>query len=119
VKVLLDTCVWGGARDALRAAGHDVVWAGEWPVDPGDQEILDVAMREGRVLITLDKDFGELVVVRGACHSGIVRLVNLAARTQGEYAVLALDRYQNELAQGAIVTVSSSRVRVRAGSPRK
>jgi hypothetical protein len=37
VKLLLDTCVWGGAKAALAAAGHDVVSAGDWSEDPGDQ----------------------------------------------------------------------------------
>ena len=31
--------------------------------DPGDEEILATAYAEGRILITLDKDFGELAVV--------------------------------------------------------
>ncbi len=55
MKVLLDTCVWGGAVGDLRSAGHDVIWAGEWYVDPGDEEIPARAHAEGRVLITLDK----------------------------------------------------------------
>ncbi len=41
MKLLLDTCVWGGAIKTLEAAGHDVVWTGHWPEDPGDEEILD------------------------------------------------------------------------------
>ena len=40
MKVLLDTCVWGGARSVLETAGHNVVWTGDWPQDPGDEEIL-------------------------------------------------------------------------------
>src|SRR5262252_5266692 len=79
VKVLLDSCVWGGAMVALRAAGHDVEWSGDWPEDPGDDEILQRALAAGRVLVTLDKDFGELAVVRRRVHCGIVRLVNLSA----------------------------------------
>jgi len=46
VRVLLDTCVWGGARKTLEDAGHDVVWAGDWATDPGDEEILSYAHRE-------------------------------------------------------------------------
>ena len=79
MKVLLDTCVWGGAKQPLEAAGHDVIWSGDWPSDPGDEEILAQAYREGRVLVTLDKDFGELAVVYGQPHSGILHLANLAA----------------------------------------
>ena len=77
MKVLLDACVWGGVRKSLRDAGHDVTWAGEWSEDPGDEEILARAHRESRVLVTLDKDFGELAIVRDQEHSGIVRLVAL------------------------------------------
>lgn len=58
MKLLLDTCVWGGAREALAAAGHDVIWSGAWDVDPGDDEILARAHREGRVLVTLIRILG-------------------------------------------------------------
>ncbi len=73
MKILLDTCVWGGVVQELRAAGHDVVWAGDWQEDPGDDEILERSHREGRVLVTLDKDFGELAIVHERPHSGIIR----------------------------------------------
>lgn len=46
----------------LEAAGHDVVWVGDWDRDPGDREILFQARSEGRILVTLDKDFGELAI---------------------------------------------------------
>lgn len=48
MKLLLDTCIWGGAVPELRAGGHDVVWAGDWQQDPGDDEILAIAHREQR-----------------------------------------------------------------------
>ena len=50
MKVLLDTCIWGGVKDALFDAGYDVIWTGDWDEDPGDDEILAYAYREGRVL---------------------------------------------------------------------
>jgi predicted nuclease of predicted toxin-antitoxin system len=37
MKLLLDTCVWGDSCPMLRDAGHDVVWAEDWPEDPGDE----------------------------------------------------------------------------------
>ncbi len=115
MKVLLDTCVWGGVRQELKAAGYDVVWAGEWSEDPGDEEILNRAYQEGRVLVTLDKDFGELAVVRNQPHAGIVRLVNLSAQQQGSICLQVLRSYENDLAQSAIVTVDRQRVRIRTG----
>ena len=68
MRLLLDTCVWGGVAEELVSAGHDAIRAGGWDTDPGDQEILEIANRDSRVLVMLDKDFGELAVVRGHPH---------------------------------------------------
>jgi predicted nuclease of predicted toxin-antitoxin system len=113
MKVLLDSCVWGHARTALESAGHDVVCAADWRADPGDVEILARATAEGRILVTLDKDFGELAIVQGLAHAGIVRLADLSAREQGPVCVRVLAQHGVELATGAIVTVSPGRVRIR------
>lgn len=113
MKVLLDTCVWGGVRKALSDAGHDVVWAGDWTTDPGDEEILHRAHQEMRVLVTLDKDFGELAIVRGLPHSGLIRLVNLSTADQASISMVVLAKYGRELGAGAIITVEAARVRVR------
>lgn len=111
-ETLLDTCVWGGIRAGLISAGHDIVWAGEWKEDPGDDEILARAYRDGRILITLDKDFGELAVVHGQPHAGIVRLVTWSSQQQAVICTLVLDRYGSELQAGAIVTAEPGRVRI-------
>jgi predicted nuclease of predicted toxin-antitoxin system len=113
VKVLLDTCISGGAAGVVRQAGHDVVWAGDWPKDPGDEEILRRAAVESRVLATVDKDFGELVVVQGMMHVGLIRLVGFRTREQGPALVRLLSTYEKELTAAAILTVEPWRVRVR------
>ncbi len=117
MKVLLDSCVWGGALDEILAAGHDVVWTGAWEPDPGDTAILAFAHAQGRVLFTLDKDFGELVILKGAPHAGIVRLVRIRARDQGPTAVQILAAYGADLASKAILTVEPDRVRIRLPEP--
>jgi predicted nuclease of predicted toxin-antitoxin system len=113
MKFLLDTCVWGTASKELRNAGHDVVWAGEWPDDPGDDERLGRAHREGRILVTLDKDFGELAVFHGTPRSGIIRLVNIGARKQAPACLRVIDLHGEELTSGAVITVEPSRLRIR------
>ena len=117
MKVLLDSCVWGRAIGEVEAQGHDVIWAGDWPQDPGDDAILARAFAERRVLVTLDKDFGDLAVVKREPHAGIVRLVGVRATEQARYVVAALTRYAPVLSAGGIVTVEPGRVRVRAAEP--
>jgi predicted nuclease of predicted toxin-antitoxin system len=114
--VLLDTCVWGGVRERLIEQGHDVVWCGDWTEDPGDDEILALALSQSRVLVTLDKDFGELAIVQGRPHAGIVRLVAMNSDEQVRVCVHVLERYARELAAHAIVTASGHRVRIRPAS---
>ena len=113
MKLLLDTCVWGGGCDELRTAGHDVVWAGDWAEDPGDEEILARAQHEGRIIVTLDKDFGELAIVHGQPHCGIVRLVDQSATRQAAVCLHVLALHGDALAAGAIVTAEPGRLRVR------
>lgn len=113
MKLLLDACVWGGAIADLRVAGHDAIWVGTWKKDPGDEEILSIAYAEKRVLVTLDKDFGELAVVYGISHSGILRLVDVAAKRQGITCARILDTHGAALQSGAIITAGHGRLRVR------
>ena len=106
--------MWGGGVPALTEAAHDVVWAGDWSEDPGDAEILALAHAEGRVLVTLDKDFGELAVLHRQPHSDILRLVNWPARQQAQVCLRVLDRYSDDLQGGAIVTAEPGRIRIRS-----
>jgi predicted nuclease of predicted toxin-antitoxin system len=113
LKVLLDTCLSVEARAALEAGGHDVIWGGDWEQDPGDAAILTLAFTEGRVLVTLDKDFGELAVVQGASHGGILRLVNFSVRQQAAVCLKVLADHGSDLEQGCLVTAEPGRVRIR------
>ena len=70
-------------------------------------------MEAGRILVTLDRDFGEIAVVRGQAHCGIIRLVGLASTEQGAACIAVLHRHGDVLAAGGIVTVERARVRVR------
>jgi predicted nuclease of predicted toxin-antitoxin system len=115
VKLLIDSCLWTGAVDELRRAGADVSAVVEWGRDPGDAAILTRAAEEHRVLITLDKDFGELAVKDRMPHSGIVRLVDVSVWQQAEVALRAVKTYGPELEAGGIVVVEADRTRVHEG----
>ncbi len=60
MRFLADENFPGTAVDALRRAGHDIIWVGT--ISPGisDAKILEWAARESRVVLTFDKDFGQI-----------------------------------------------------------
>jgi len=110
---LLDSCIWPGAKQELQRAGHEVEWVGDWSADPGDDQILARAAASNQVVVTLDKDFGELAVALGASHAGIIRLVDFRSLEQAPICGRAIAEQEADLARGAIVTVERSRTRVR------
>jgi predicted nuclease of predicted toxin-antitoxin system len=113
MRVLLDSCVTGKARAVVEAADHDVIWVGDWPRDPGDEQILRIALSESRIVVTIDKDFGELAIARGIEHCGLIRLVGFRAKEQGTMIIELLAKYAEELQAASIVTADRWRVRVR------
>jgi len=59
----------------LRQSGYDVLWIRETSPGCSDLGVIDRALAEDRLLITFDKDFGDLVFRRGAKASrGLVLL---------------------------------------------
>ncbi len=112
--ILLDTCVWGGVLPILIDLGHDAIWSGSWPQDPGDAAILAAAHSERRILVTLDKDFGELASVKGLPHTGIVRITGFRAGQMAKAIHHVVSSYQQELLSGAIITVDPERIRIRS-----
>jgi predicted nuclease of predicted toxin-antitoxin system len=72
VRFLADeSCDFSVVR-ALRAVGHDVLAVTELASGSDDAIILDVALRENRVLLTEDKDFGQLVYAHSRQSSGVI-----------------------------------------------
>jgi predicted nuclease of predicted toxin-antitoxin system len=79
VKFVADENVDRQIVDGLRKSGHSVLSIAE--MDPGvdDETVLGASRQEGAVLITADKDFGELVFRQGLLHRGtlLLRLAGL------------------------------------------
>src|SRR5690242_12920851 len=96
------------AVEALRADGHDVAWIRTDAPGISDDAVLDLARGEGRVLLTFDKDFGELVLKRGAraSHGIILFRFPLSAAPRDRPNRGGADRVTWRLARG---TSASSR----------
>jgi predicted nuclease of predicted toxin-antitoxin system len=114
VKFLLDVCVSSRSlQEFLAAQGHDVLSAVAIDPKASDERLMAVAIEEGRVLTTEDKDYGELVFVRRLCHGPIVRLVELTVDEQVGGIAELLARHADALTGPVIVTVTRGRIRIR------
>jgi predicted nuclease of predicted toxin-antitoxin system len=87
-RLLADENVAGAVVAALRQQGHDVAWIHEDAPGSPDPEVLARAQREGRVVVTFDKDFGELAFRRGLAASVGVVLFRITL-TSPDHAVRA------------------------------
>ena len=74
MKFLIDRCAGTRLVAWLRDHGHDVLEAQSLGADPGDQALLERAAASGRVMITIDSDFGELIHRQHSAHAGLIRL---------------------------------------------
>jgi predicted nuclease of predicted toxin-antitoxin system len=98
----------------LRASGHDVVFIAELEPGVDDEAVLTRSREEDAVLLTADKDFGELVFRQGLLHRGIllVRLAGLSPEAKAGLVVSAVDRHAETLGEGfAVLTRHALRVR--------
>jgi predicted nuclease of predicted toxin-antitoxin system len=118
MKFLLDVCASSRAlRTLLTDLGHEVLSALE--VDPraADEALLALALREERVLVTEDKDFGELVFVRRLPHPCIIRFVDMRVEEKVAAMRELLARHADALREGALIVVTRGRVRIRLATP--
>ncbi len=113
MRFLVDSCVSSFAVKDLREAGFEVLWIPEKGYDPGDKEIIQKAFSENYILITADKDFGDLVFAFNMPCPTIIRLVNIPAKEQGKILLKALNKYHADINKKAIITIEKFRVRVK------
>ncbi len=72
VKFLVDECTGKKLAVLLKKAGYDVLFVGDWKPSASDDEVLQKAKDDKRVLITDDKDFGELIFRLKKPSSGVI-----------------------------------------------
>ncbi len=114
MRFVADESVDGQIVDRLRVDGHDVLYIAE--MDPGvsDDVVLTHANDRGALLITSDKDFGELVFRMRRNHAGVklLHLAGLLPDTKSEITSRAL-RDHSEAMHSAFTVISSGMTRIR------
>lgn len=107
-----ESCDFSVVR-ALRAAGHDVSAVSEIALGATDDVVMGLARHERRVLITEDKDFGQLVFAAGLPASGVIFVrYPVSARSVLPQVVVDLVKAEQEKLFGAFVVVQPSRIRI-------
>ena len=112
MRFLIDRCAGRRLADWLHDGGHDVLEAQTLGPDPGDRALLELAESENRVLITLDKDFGESIFLYGVPHAGLIRLPDVRMPQRIALVEDVINRHGQALEERAIITVQSGRVRI-------
>jgi predicted nuclease of predicted toxin-antitoxin system len=101
--------------EAFRQRDHDVVWIRQDFPGMADVDVLALAVRESRVCLTFDKDFGQLAANRPVPHdSGVVllRLPSPASADLAQSIVIILESRSDWL--GHFSVVEPGRIRMRS-----
>ncbi len=107
-----ESCDFAVVR-ALRKAGHDVLAVAEQSAQASDENVLDLARREGRIVLTEDKDFGRLIFAYQG-RPGSVVLIRFPAsyRSSLPEQVVQLVTARGDALRGRFVVVQPGRVRI-------
>lgn len=116
MKFLLDQGTPRSAAAILRQAGFDTIHTGEIGMaESADTKILQRALVEGRIVVTLDADFHALLALSQARQPSVIRIrmEGLRAEAFSELLQSVIERCAGDLEIGAMVSVRDFQIRVR------
>ncbi|MBX9579730.1 MAG: DUF5615 family PIN-like protein [Gemmataceae bacterium] len=114
MNVLVDVNAGPAVAAALRGLGHDAAFVGDRDPTLPDDDILARAAADGRLVVTLDKDFGELAYRSGLPHVGVLllRLGNVRAAEKVRAVTDIFTQYGDQLS-GRFAVYQDGRLRIR------
>jgi predicted nuclease of predicted toxin-antitoxin system len=104
----------------LRQLSHDVqAVSRNYPPGLPDEDVLEIARKEKRILVVADLDFGELIFQRGLAHAGVIffRLPGAKLQTKIDQLNTVLAQHSDDLERGEFLVVTPGQIRI-AGRPR-
>ena len=114
MKLVADEGVDGKIVERLRQRGHDVTYVAELAPGIEDDLVLSKAHAADALLLTSDKDFGELVFRLGRRSSGVLllRFAGLSSEMKAEAVAATIERHGSELLHGfAVLSPGGLRLR--------
>jgi predicted nuclease of predicted toxin-antitoxin system len=114
MRLLADECCEASMVAALRADGHDIVFVIENLRGSTDDQVLNLAYSESRILITEDKDFGELVSrLRRPTHGIILLRFDDKHRAEKISRLREVLKNRSNKLKGVLTVVDENKIRVR------
>jgi predicted nuclease of predicted toxin-antitoxin system len=116
MKFLVDECLSPATARTLADAGHDAVHV----TDVGlgghpDDAVMAAAGTDGRVIVSADTDFGQLLARSNAQLPSVIlfRGAEVAPVALAGLLLANLDRFEEDLERGAVVVILDDRIRIR------
>ena len=115
IRFLFDMGLPRRACDDLRAAGMDVVHLGELGLARmADPDVIALAVRENRAIVTLDRDFSQLMALSGARMPSVVHVRQNVDRAKTvDLMRLVVASCEDALAAGCLVSITGDHIRTR------
>jgi predicted nuclease of predicted toxin-antitoxin system len=113
MRFLADVNIEKAVVDHLRQNNYDIKWTPDYDRQMSDEGLLDMAAREKRILVTNDKDFGELVFRQRRSLEGVIVLRVKGQQIQDKMRILGslLKNHQDKIA-GSLVVLSKDKIRI-------
>ena len=114
MNIVADESIDRQVVDVLREHDHVVRYVAEMAPGIPDDTVLEIATAENALLLTADKDFGDLVFRQHRLETGVVliRLAGLSSAAKARIVVSAVEDHEVEL-QDAFTVISPGTIRVR------
>jgi predicted nuclease of predicted toxin-antitoxin system len=118
MNLLADESVDRQIVERLRQDGHDVLYIAEIDPSVSDNAVLDLANKKNALLITVDKDFGEIVFRDGRLSSDGVVLLRLAGLSAENKVKIVSEAFQENMREfpGHFSVIAPGRIRIRSKS---
>nr|VFK20601.1 MAG: Predicted nuclease, contains PIN domain, potential toxin-antitoxin system component [Candidatus Kentron sp. LPFa]VFK34550.1 MAG: Predicted nuclease, contains PIN domain, potential toxin-antitoxin system component [Candidatus Kentron sp. LPFa] len=118
MKFVADESLDAGIVSRLRQDGRDVLDITEMAPGIPDTEVLRIANNHSALLLTADRDFGELVFRRHLISNGVIliRLPGISTKHKTKIVSSAIARHSGEL-RNSFVVITAGTIRIRRELP--
>ena len=118
MRFLADESCDGRVVERLRDAGYDVVTVSSMSVGATDVEVTRMAIEQGRILITEDKDFGQFFFASGRPGPGVILLrIPVSGRSWLLNAIASIIANRSGSLAGNFLVVEPGRTRLSSSKP--